>query len=199
LDFTDLATPTPGQLNSNLIPDPNSDGDFPPTFLILNEILYDGLSSETDGEAFVELFGTPQGDISHYQISLINGADGAETGKITLPENSLIPEDGIFLIADLRTGSSNTSKILDTDFLANFDPQNGPDSVLLISPQGDLLDALTYGTGGLEFSSSGFPTVKGTPAVDVSGGHSLSRVDGEDTQDNAHDFVDLENPTPGFL
>ncbi len=212
-DFIDLSTPTPGVLNPlevaepppvpvptpDPIPEPTPPSPDPIPTLVLNEILYDGLSSETDGESFVEFFGTPGMDISSYQISFINGADGAETDKIILPQSSLIPEDGIFVIADLRTNSTTTTQVLGADFLDNFDPQNAPDAVLLLNSAGELMDAVTYGTGAVSISSSGIPLGEGSPALDVSGGHSLSRVEGVDTQNNSEDFVDLIHPTPGFL
>lgn len=168
-----------------------------PESLVISELLYDGKVSDTDGENFVELFGTPGADISLYQILFINGGDGAETERITLPPSSQIPEDGIFLIADLRTSSTTVSKVANADFLDQFDPQNGPDGVQLLDRSGNLLDSLAYGNGAPSVAENGLPLGEGSPAPDVAAGHSLSRIDGVDTQDNAHDFVDLATPTPG--
>lgn len=170
-----------------------------PESLVINELLYDGLTSETDGEAFVELYGTPGADISLYKVSWLNGADGAETDRVTLPAASLIGETGIFVIADLNTNSTTASKVLGSNFLDQFDPQNGPDAVQLFDRDGKLLDSVTYGPGAVENSSDGHPLTEGDPAKDVAGGHSLSRVAGVDTNDNAKDFTDLSTPTPGEL
>jgi len=70
--------------------------------------------------------------------------------------------------------------------------------VLLLDAQGKLLDSLVYGAGAVATSQSGFPLGEGSPAVDVGPGHSLSRIGGSDSGDNAHDFIELASPTPGF-
>ena len=168
-----------------------------PASLVLHEFLYDGKASETDGEAFVELFGTPGADISLYQVLFINGDNGEETERLTLPPNSLLGEDGIFLIADLKTGSITSSGVLGADFLDQFDPQNGPDGLQLLNRDGDLLDSVVYGLGALATAANGLPLGEGAAAPDVTGGHSLSRNAGADSGDNASDFVDLGVPTPG--
>lgn len=170
-----------------------------PDSLVINEILYDGLSSETDGEAFVELFGTPGADISLYQISWINGADGQETDRVTFPPGTKIPEDGLFVVADLRTNTTNATKVPAADFLDQFDPQNGPDAVLLLDRETKLVDSVVYGTGAVPQTGEGLALGEGTPAKDVAGGHSLSRISGGDTNGNSVDFVDLTAPTPGVL
>lgn len=191
----DATIQTPGEIGAGESPGP-SFGPKPES-LVINELLYDGLTSETDGEAFVELYGTPGADISLYKVSWINGADGAETDRVTLPAASLIGETGIFVIADLNTNSTTASKVLGANFLDQFDPQNGPDAVQLFDRDGKLVDSVTYGPGAVENSSEGHPLAEGDPAKDVAGGHSLSRVAGADTNDNAKDFVDLSVPTPG--
>ncbi|MCC7345305.1 MAG: lamin tail domain-containing protein [Deltaproteobacteria bacterium] len=171
----------------------------PPEALVISELLYDGKVSDTDGENFVELYGTPGGDISLFQILFINGAGGAETERITLPAGSLLPEDGVFLIADLKTGSTTASLVPGADFLDQFDPQNGPDGVQLLDREGNLVDTIVYGDGSPALAANGLPLGEGTAAPDVAGGHSLSRIEGRDSQDNGADFVDLTAPTPGIL
>ena len=170
-----------------------------PESLVINEVLYDGLESETDGEAFVELYGTPGADISLYQVLLINGADGSETDRITLPMNSVISEDGLFVIADLKTNSTNETYVESADFLDQFDPQNGPDGFQLIDREGKLVDSVVYGEGAVAQSKKGLALGEGSFAPDVAGGHSLSRVNGVDSNNNAEDFTDLETPTPGVI
>lgn len=191
-----------------VLPDPEAEpGSAPgapnfgakPESLVLNEFLYDGKVSETDGEAFVELYGTPGGDISLYQVLLINGADGQETDRITLPPGAVLPEDGIFVIADLRTNSTTVSQVPNHDFLDQFDPQNGPDGVQLVDRDGQLVDSLVYGEGAVSTAANGFALGEGLPAADVAGGHSLSRSAGADSQNNAEDFIDLAAPSPGIL
>ncbi|MFO1518600.1 MAG: lamin tail domain-containing protein [bacterium] len=170
-----------------------------PDSLVLNEILYDASGSDTDGNEFIELYGTPNTYLDGYQVVLLNGADGAILKAITLPEGSKIPEDGLFVVADARTNQSAQSNIPHANYIDNFDPQNGPDSVQLLDTQGKLLDAVAYGTGGVELGKNGLAAGEGLPAVDVIAGHSISRVNGKDTDDNHGDFIDLETPTPGIL
>lgn len=168
-----------------------------PQFLVINEILYDGKLSETDGEAFIELMGTPGADISDYEIFLINGADGGTTERITLPEGSLLSGTGVFVIADLDTNSTESSKVIQFDLLDQFDPQNGPDAVHLFDRNGNLLDALCYGEGAVAITPSGVPLGEGDPASDAPAGSSLSRRAGIDTEENHLDFFEKETPTPG--
>ncbi|MBF0491872.1 MAG: lamin tail domain-containing protein [Deltaproteobacteria bacterium] len=169
------------------------------TFLVLNEILYDATGSDTDGNEFIELYGSSEMDISGYQILIINGSDGKIIDTINLPQGAKTRANGLYLIADLRTNSSNSSNISNADFMDNFDPQNGPDAIQLLSPRGELKDALAYGEGGVAEASNGLATGRGNPALDVASGHSLSRRAGVNTNDNAADFMDLETPSPGSL
>lgn len=184
---------------------PGKEGTAPPSFgpipefLVLNEVLYDGKNSETDGEAFVELLGTPEADISDYQIVLINGANGEATDRITLPQGSLLNLEGLFVVADLRTHSDQTTQVLVFHYLDQFDPQNGPDAIHLLDREENLLDALWYGEGGVAMTPEGLPLGEGDPAIDVGAGHSLSRQGGQDTDNNEIDFEDREVPTPGEI
>jgi hypothetical protein len=168
-----------------------------PQSLVINEILYDGMLSETDGEAFIELFGTPGADISGYEIHLINGADGEMMETILLPEGSLLDGEGFFVAADLRTNSQDQTLVAHFDFLDQFDPQNGPDAIHLIDREGQLWDALCYGEGGVGQTLDGVPLCEGDPAPDVAPGHSLSREGRQDTQENRLDFFEKEPPSPG--
>ncbi len=171
----------------------------PPSFLVINEVLYDAAKSDTDGNEFIELYGTPRTDIDHYQVVIIKGGDGSILKTITLPSGSKIRENGIFLIADAKTNDSKHSNIPNPDFIDNFDPQNGPDAIQLLDHQGHLLDALCYGEGNIPSAHNGFANCEGSAALDVSSGHSLSRTNGADTNDNSVDFKDLSKPTPGEI
>lgn len=179
-------------------PTPNSSLNRPSS-LVLNEVLYDAAGSDTDGNEFIELYGSPGADLDNYQIVIINGSDGEIIDSINIPAHSQIPENGIFLIADAKTNDAHHSNVPSPNLIDNFDPQNGPDAIQLLDDQGHLLDALCYGEGSLPVAHNGLETCKGSPARDVSNGHSLSRVNGIDTQDNNADFVDLSLPTPGVL
>ncbi len=169
------------------------------TFLVINEILYDAAGSDTDGNEFIELYGNSEMDISGYQILIVNGSDGQIIDTINIPQAAKTGADGLYLIADLRTNSSSASNILGADFLDNFDPQNGPDAIQILSARGELKDSLAYGEGVLAEASNGLILGEGSFAPDVASGHSLSRTGGADTNNNAADFSDLETPSPGIL
>jgi hypothetical protein len=170
-----------------------------PAHLVLNELFYDANGDETDGQLFVELYGEEETDISDYSIVFINGSNGVVTESIELPEGSLIAPDGLFLIADKRTGTDDQTNVPNADLLDNFDPQNGPDCVQLLDHNSALLDAVGYGEPLPEVGENGLACFEGLPAIDASAGQSISRLEGSDTNDNVTDFQILETPTPGIL
>lgn len=166
--------------------------------LVLNEILYDLPGDDTNGDLFVELRGTPGGDLGGYKISFINGDDGKETEHVALPAGLLVPSNGLVVIADGITGDLQHTHVVNADFLDNFDPQNGPDSVQLFSPDGKLVDAVAYGTTKLTTATNGAVMVEGSAAPDAPMAKSISRLpDAEDTQNNSADFVINPTPSPG--
>lgn len=155
---------------------------------VLSELYYDAVGSD-DGESFVEIYGLPGTSLDGFAIDGINGTNGAVGPNILL--TGTIGSSGLFVVADRR--SDGSSSVLGADLLANFDFQNGPDSVVL--RQGDsILDALGYGT----FVAGEINAGEGAPAPGVSAGSSLARrFANVDTNDNAADFVALDAPTPG--
>ena len=77
--------------------------------------------------------------------------------------------------------------------LANFDFQNGPDSIVLRF-EGAVVDAVGYGAFAAEEVFAG----EGRPAADAPAGSSLARRFADlDTDDNAVDFAVQPVPTPG--
>ncbi len=113
--------------------------------VVINELYYDAPGSDTDGVLFVELYGTPQLALSGYQVLFINGDNGGVTDVLALPDGSQIAADGFFVIADGRTGALDTTQVSAYDWIDNFDPQNGPDGILLLDPVGSVADSLVYG------------------------------------------------------
>lgn len=170
---------------------------FPPDTLVINEVLYDSIESDGDGNVFIELYGSAGGDLSGYVLRLINGADGVKTDEIVFPAGSTIPDDGFFVVADSKTGNSSETNVADADFIDNFDPQNGPDSIQLINSSGNILDVIGYGEGLPVVDADGKPFYEGSPAITVAAGESLSRLEGADTGNNAVDFVANQVPSPG--
>ena len=102
-----------------------------------------------------------------------------------------IPADGFFVVADSDAG---TTLVANADLLANFDFQNGPDSIVLRNALGELLDSLGYGVFGAAEVFAG----EGSPAPDGAPGQSLARIyANRDSDDNAADFALFDSPTPG--
>lgn len=166
--------------------------------LVLNEILYDLPGDDTNGDLFVELRGTPGGDLGGYKISFINGDDGKETENVKIPAGLKVPDDGLFVVADGITGDLQRTHVMNADYLDNFDPQNGPDSVQLIAPDGVLIDAVSYGTPKMAAAANGLAMLEGGAAPDAPLAQSISRLpDAEDTDDNSVDFVVNTAPSPG--
>ena len=170
-----------------------------PSFLVINEILYDVPGDDTNGVLFIELFGEAATSVGGYKILLINGDNGATTEEISIPKQAAIPDDGIFLIADSKTGQSGVSAVEGADFVDNFDPQNGPDCVILQDEKGEVVDALGYGLPITTPAANGQVCFEGTPAARAASGASLSRIEGTDTGDNSADFFTPASPTPGVL
>jgi hypothetical protein len=170
-----------------------------PSFLVIDELLYDAVGSDTDGDVFVELYGEAGGDMTGYQLVFVNGEDGVIKDTIELPDGSIVPDDGIFVIADAKTGLPGISDVEGADYVLNFDPQNGPDCLQLLNEKGTFLDALGYGESIVDIAENGLPCFEGSTVLDVSSGQSLSRIAGGDSDENATDFETLIAPTPGQL
>ena len=167
--------------------------------IVINEIFYDAVGSDTDGVVFVELYGSPNAVLNHFKINFINGSDGAVYDSITLPDNAQTNAQGFYVVADARTGSPTMTQVAHADLVDSFDPQNGPDAVQLTDADNHLLDAVGYGEVIVSQAANHLNTYEGSPAPDVVNGHSLERISpGYDTQNNAADFVDRPTPTPGI-
>ncbi len=155
---------------------------------VISELFYDAIGSD-DGQSFVEIYGEPGTPLDGWVLEGINGSNGAAGPTLTL--SGAIPSDGFFVVADRR--SDGTTDVLEADWLANFDFQNGPDSVVL-SDGFEVVDALAYG----DFAPDEWPAGEGESAPDAPPGSSLSRVFADvDLDDNALDFEVIDAPTPG--
>jgi len=158
---------------------------------LLSEVLYDASGSD-GGKVFVELFGTPGTPLDGLVLEAVNGAGGGVTASVAL--SGAIPADGFFVVADADADAPGGTQVPEADLVASFDPQNGPDSVVLRGAAGGILDALGYGS----FDPDDVFAGEGAPAPGVSAGSSLARRFADvDTDDNAADFVVLDAPTPG--
>jgi hypothetical protein len=154
----------------------------------ISEVLYDATGTD-NGTVFFELYGEPGTSLEGWRVEGVNGADGAIGPIVTLAGQ--IGSDGFFVVADSDAGAT---QVVNADQLANFDFQNGPDSVVLRDALGNLLDALGYGV----FAATDIFAGEGNAAPDGAAGQSLARLFADaDTNDNAADFALLDVPTPG--
>jgi hypothetical protein len=140
---------------------------------LISEVFYDAVGSD-NGLSFVELYGDPGSSLDGLFLEGINGSNGA-----------------IWLLAD--DVGDGTSSVAGAHLIANFDFQNGPDSIVLRSAD-TVLDAVGYGVFAVGEIFAG----EGTAAADAPAGSSLARLFANvDTNDNATDFIVLSVPTPG--
>ena len=160
----------------------------PPVALLINEVLYDGTGGDDSG-AFVELRGPAGAELEGFSLVGVNGNGDGDYNPIAL--SGTLGADGLFLIAH-PDGDPAVLELADaTSALVDF--ENGPDSVQL-RYGATVADALGYGSFGADHVFAG----EGSPAMDVVAGHSLGRNQlGTDSDDNAADFLDYANPTPG--
>jgi hypothetical protein len=155
---------------------------------LISEVLYDAVGSD-NGLSFVELYGDPGSSLDGLFLEGINGANGSAGPSIAL--SGLFPADGIWLLAD--DAGDGTSSVAGAHLIANFDFQNGPDSIVLRTAD-EILDAIGYGVFAIGEIFAG----EGTAAMDAPAGSSLARLFANvDTNDNAVDFIVLSVPTPG--
>ncbi len=169
-----------------------------PTFgeVVINELAY----KPTDG-SFVELLGPPGASLSCLQLVASNGGDGTSctTASVIVFANSPNPEtgeelvfgeDGLFVMA--YSGGETIDLVS-----SKADLQNGPDGLTLVNAEsGEVLDTLTYGAS---LDACETQANEGTSfAPEHPDGASLGRyIDGQDTNENAADWVVCPSPTPG--
>ena len=154
----------------------------------ISELLYDAVGTD-NGTTFVELWGVAGTSLDGWRIEGVNGADGAIGPIVVL--SGQIGADGFFVVADSDAGST---LVANADLLANFDFQNGPDSIVLRDALGNLRDALGYGV----FAAGEIFAGEGSSAPDGAPGQSLARIfANRDTNDNAADFALFDIPPPG--
>jgi len=155
---------------------------------ILSEVYYDAPGSD-DGQVFIELAGPAGFALDGFRVEGVNGSGGGIGPSIDL--SGTIGADGLFVLADRR--SDGTTSVANADQLANFDFQNGPDSVVLRDDVA-IADALGYGVFGAGDVFAG----EGVAAPDGAAGESLARHFADvDTDDNAADWALRSTPTPG--
>ena len=95
---------------------------------LISEVFYDASGSD-NGAVFVEIYGMAGTSLDGFSLEGVNGSNGS-VGPVVLLSGS-IPIDGFFVVADDR--GDGQSDVPFSDWIANFDFQNGPDSIVLRS------------------------------------------------------------------
>jgi hypothetical protein len=155
---------------------------------LISELYYDAVGSD-NGLSFVELAGAPGASLDALVLVGVNGANGAEGPTVAL--SGVFAADGLFVVAD--DAGDGTTLVPGADLIANFDFQNGPDSVVLRDVD-QVFDAVGYG----DFDPAEIFAGEGSAAPDAPAGSSIARRFADlDSDDNAADFEILGVPTPG--
>lgn len=171
-----------------------------PSFLVLNEVFYDALGSDTNGDLFIELYGEAQRNLAGYQILIVRGDDGVILDSLRIPDRMQTNAQGFFVIADAVTNQPGQTHVENADWVSNFDPPNGPDCIQLVDLNGNLVDALGYGSPLVLRAQNNLFCYENSSAVDVPSGSSLARVSSEqETDDNAQDWTTNSQPSPGQI
>lgn len=145
-----------------------------PTYLKLNEIFYDAVGSDANGDLFIELKGEPLKNLSDYQLLFVRGSDGEIIDSLKIPDGMKTRSEGFFVIADAVTNQPGVTHVANPDWVTNFDPPNGPDCVQLVDPSGNLVDAVGYGSPLVLQAKNNLLCYLGSPSPDASSGSSLS-------------------------
>ncbi|MFC1741364.1 lamin tail domain-containing protein [Nanoarchaeota archaeon] len=163
--------------------------------VVISEVYYDPIGTETGGEA-VELYNPTGGDvdISGYVIATESSASDA-----VVPGGTVLLSGGYYLITDTGwSGLKDDAGWPDADHEEAITMSNTDAGVALLYPNGTSVDAVGWGSA----AGIGAGLSEGTPAVDVGAGMSLLRSDvGSDSDDNSVDFVEsaaeLQNSASG--
>jgi len=173
-------------------------GLVPPAVVVLNELLFDGPSTDPD-DVFLELRGPGGLSLDHFSVENVNGTDGDIAKSVDLL-GATIPGDGYFVVVhpEALGTPGNPALAAVADFSStSADFQNGPDSVRLLWGGRTTVDALGY---GFPPYSDELPNFAGeTESVPPSSaGQSLTRDENSvDSDVNRWDFRISDAPTPG--
>ncbi|WP_420645173.1 lamin tail domain-containing protein [Candidatus Leptofilum sp.] len=184
----------------------------PATYVLISEVLYNPPGMADDFE-FIELM-NPTGatiNLSNYSLGdAVNTTDFEDVRRF--PSGTTIPPGGTIVVATAATAffteyninpdfeiiSTNTAvpDLIDDPAWGNpaalLQLANGGDEVILRDPNGQVVDAIAYGTGS-------FPGVVPCPLVSSSN-RTLERFPAnKDTNDCSVDFRDWPFPNPGEL
>ena len=155
--------------------------------VIISQVLYDPLNSESSGEA-VELFNP-----APTSVNISGWAIATETSPTdaTFPANAVICGGCYFLVADMNwsVGKDNASWP-NADYEEGITLANADAGVAIKNSSGAILDALGWGNP----ASIGSGLFEGTPSSGAASGNSLNRKIANrsyiDTNNNSNDFAE---------
>lgn len=152
--------------------------------VVISEVLYDPIATETGGEA-IEIYNPTASaiDISGYLIKTESSPSDA-----TIPAGTSLAAHTFYLITD-----AGWTTLKDNASWANADHEeavtlaNADAGVAILKPNGTVVDAVGWGNP----SGIGAGLSEGTPAAHVTPGKSLRRADlAADTDNNVADFIE---------
>jgi plastocyanin len=162
--------------------------------LIINEIDYDNIGSDT--KEFVEIVnaGSAPVDLSLYRMELVNGNGGSVYLKTQLAADKTTLPVGAYMVLGAQTvGDGLDDSILFVKLSSSI--QNGaPDGVRIVRiSDGKVMDSVAY-----EGTMEGVGEGTAAPSDSNTKEGSISRCPNKaDTGDNGKDFVFVDTPTPG--
>ena len=152
--------------------------------ILISEVLYDPLETETGGEA-IELYNPTDFpvDISGYAIATESSATDA-----VIPTGTVLGAHSFYLVADAGwSAAKDNASWAEADHEEAITMSNSDAGVALVHPNGTTIDAVGWGNP----ADIGAGLFEGAPAVPVTGGNSLRRSDIEsDSDDNSVDFIE---------
>lgn len=159
----------------------------PPPGRRISELLVNSVGEDTD--VFIEVHGPTGASLAGFSLVAVNGADGLVYA--TIPLTGAFNQAGYYVVAHPSAAPWIAAAADQLDALADL--QNGPDNLELRFGE-VTVDAVAYGLFGPHDTFRG----EGAPHPGVVPGHSIARDEAvTDTDDNARDFHDIAEPTPG--
>ncbi|MCB0162969.1 MAG: lamin tail domain-containing protein, partial [Anaerolineae bacterium] len=171
--------------------------------ILIGEFLYDGQTSSTEGDEFVELCNPNDTtvDLTGYKVGDEETAGGGES-MYRLPDGTLLATGACLVIA--KKGSDFQKRF---GFLPDFEAgdlkkhttwgrgswslSNSGDELVVLGPADQIFDSVAYRNGN--YAALGLEAGATAPEP-----HSLQRVWSTDTNSMPHDFV-RAMPNPGVL
>ncbi len=208
LTITPSKTPQPSQTltaRPTIIPTPT----IYPINLLITEIMPNPFGEEPAGE-WIEIYNPVAGKLALDGIKI--GDEVSPSGKegmLRFPDGYFINGKGVMVIANQARDFISTYGFLPDFELVNSDPRvpdlipytgwgrntvklsNAGDEVLLVDPWDHVVDLIVYGASGIGAFSP--------PVAEPREGNSLERYPPERDEDQAGDWWEKDDPSPGRL